>query len=110
MDKTVLPKEFTIDDVHQEKARVDEDFLKRLSSSSSKLGITNFEEPQVVRYRTGEEFSWHYDEIPHTQLQQDGSGGQRIATLLVYLNSIEDSRGGGTVFRDLVHPGGFMTK
>ena len=80
------------------------------SSSSSKLGITNFEEPQVVRYRTGEELSCHYDEIPHTQLQQDGSGGQRIATLLVYLNSIEDSRGGGTVFRDLVRPGGSYDK
>lgn len=60
---------------------------------------TQMEEPQVVRYRTGEEFSWHHDEIPQQQLD---NGGQRIATLLVYLNTIENPRrGGGTVFRDL---------
>jgi prolyl 4-hydroxylase len=56
------------------------------------------EEPQIVRYRTGEEFSWHYDEIPSAQLS---NGGQRLATLLVYLNDLEEDRGGGTVFRDL---------
>mmetsp|Transcript_30028 Transcript_30028/g.54427 ORF Transcript_30028/g.54427 Transcript_30028/m.54427 type:complete len:162 (+) Transcript_30028:3-488(+) len=59
------------------------------------------EEPQIVRYRTGEEFSWHYDEIPSTQLV---NGGQRLATLLVYLNDLEEDRGGGTVFRDLASP------
>jgi len=59
------------------------------------------EEPQIVRYRTGEEFSWHYDEIPKAQLE---NGGQRLATLLVYLNELEEGRGGGTVFRDLMPP------
>jgi len=62
------------------------------------LPLEQMEEAQIVRYRTGEEFSWHYDEIPKTQL---GNGGQRIATLLVYLNTIQKSGGGGTVFRDL---------
>lgn len=57
---------------------------------------THMEEPQIVRYRTGEEFSWHYDEVPATQLE---NGGQRLGTLLVYLNTVE--RGGGTMFRDL---------
>ena len=42
--------------------------------------------------------SWHYDEIPTNQLQ---NGGQRLATLLVYLNDLEEGCGGGTVFRDL---------
>lgn len=74
-------------------------------SSAPSLDIRQMEEPQVVRYRIGEEFSWHYDEIPSSQLQKEGSGGQRIATVLVYLNSIEDNRGGGTVFRDLIEPG-----
>mmetsp|Transcript_20657 Transcript_20657/g.29154 ORF Transcript_20657/g.29154 Transcript_20657/m.29154 type:complete len:140 (+) Transcript_20657:1-420(+) len=55
------------------------------------------EEPQIVRYRTGEQFSWHYDEIPPPQLV---NGGQRVGTLLVYLNDVEN--GGGTMFRDLV--------
>ena len=60
------------------------------------LALNQCEEPQVVRYRTGEEFSWHYDEVPGPQLS---NGGQRIATLLVYLNTLK--RGGGTIFRDL---------
>jgi len=59
------------------------------------------EEPQIVRYRNGEEFTWHYDEIPSAQLS---NGGQRLATLLVYLNDLEKDRGGGTVFRDLTAP------
>ena len=54
------------------------------------------EEPQIVRYKTGQEFSFHYDEVPPPQLD---NGGQRLATLLVYLNSV--SVGGGTIFRDL---------
>lgn len=62
------------------------------------LPLEQMEEAQIVRYRTGEEFSWHYDEIPREQLQ---NGGQRIATLLVYLNSLSESGGGGTIFRDL---------
>lgn len=65
---------------------------------SPACSLPNFEEPQIVRYRTGQEFSWHYDEIP---MQQCDNGGQRIATLLVYLNTMNSKYGGGTVFRDL---------
>jgi prolyl 4-hydroxylase len=70
-----------------------------LAKTNFRLGIPlkQMEEPQIVRYRTGEEFSWHYDEVPPTQLD---NGGQRLATLLVYLNTVR--RGGGTIFRDLV--------
>ena len=62
------------------------------------LDYENMEEPQIVRYKTGQEFSWHYDEIPQQQLS---NGGQRLATLLVYLNTLKEDEGGGTVFRDL---------
>ena len=60
--------------------------------------LETMEEPQIVRYKGGEEFSWHYDEVPPPQLS---NGGQRVATLLVYLTDVESSRGGGTTFRDL---------
>jgi prolyl 4-hydroxylase len=60
------------------------------------IPLRKIEEPQIVRYRPGEQFSWHYDEVPQSQLS---NGGQRLATLLVYLNDVE--KGGGTVFRDL---------
>jgi hypothetical protein len=43
------------------------------------LDLASMEEPQIVRYRPGQEFSYHYDEVPPSQL---GNGGQRLATLL----------------------------
>lgn len=55
-----------------------------------------FEEPQIVRYKAGQRFTWHYDEVPAAHL---ANGGQRRATLLVYLNDV--AAGGGTAFRDL---------
>lgn len=58
--------------------------------------ITTFEEPQVVRYEMGQQFSWHYDAIPKSQLDESG---QRVATLLVYLNDVKS--GGATCFKDL---------
>ncbi|CAB9520049.1 Probable prolyl 4-hydroxylase [Seminavis robusta] len=70
-----------------------------LAKARHVLGIPTLEqmeEPQIVRYKVGEEFSWHYDEVPGPQLK---NGGQRLATLLVYLNDV--AQGGGTVFRDL---------
>jgi prolyl 4-hydroxylase len=62
------------------------------------LPLEQMEEPQIVRYKAGQEFSWHYDEVPPPQLN---NGGQRLATLLVYLNSVPTEAGGGTTFRDL---------
>jgi prolyl 4-hydroxylase len=43
------------------------------------LQLPNMEEPQVVRYQPGQEFSFHYDQVP---AHQTGNGGQRLATLL----------------------------
>jgi prolyl 4-hydroxylase len=74
-----------------------------VAKAHCRLGIPvpQMEEPQIVRYRTGEEFSWHYDQVLPTQLD---NGGQRLATLLVYLNMVK--QGGGTIFRDLYHANG----
>jgi prolyl 4-hydroxylase len=77
-------------------------FLSKAQQLLNNVNLSQMEEPQIVRYRTGEEFSWHYDEIPSAQL---ANGGQRLATLLVYLNDLDEDRGGGTVFRDLTAPG-----
>lgn len=74
-----------------------------LAKAQHVLGIPlrQMEEPQIVRYRKGEQFSWHYDEIPASQLD---NGGQRVATLLAYLNDVNE--GGGTIFRYLKGPDG----
>jgi len=78
-----------------------------LAKSKRLLGphfpLERMEESQIVRYRTGEEFSWHYDEVPDPG---KANGGQRVGTLLVYLTTVEEGRGGGTVFRDLKPPFG----
>ena len=69
-----------------------------LAKASALLGkpVAHFEEPQLVRYKSGQAFGWHYDAVPPTQL---ANGGQRLATLLVYLNDVPV--GGRTAFRDL---------
>jgi prolyl 4-hydroxylase len=60
------------------------------------IDLTGVEEPQIVRYRPRQQFTWHYDHLPTTQLL--ANGGQRLATVLVYLNDCPDAP---TVFRDL---------
>lgn len=72
------------------------------------MDVACMEEPQIVRYQPGQEFSWHYDILPLPPQSSSSSsssieqgGGQRLATLLVYLNSLPLEAGGGTVFRDL---------
>lgn len=70
-----------------------------LARAAALLGvedIARFEEPQLVRYQPGQYFNWHYDEVPSSSLF---NGGQRVATLLVYLNDVP--AGGRTTFRDL---------
>ena len=57
------------------------------------------EEPQIVRYEVGQEFTFHYDTMPGDICNTNG--GQRIATIIVYLNDVKDGCGGGTIFRDL---------
>lgn len=58
--------------------------------------LENCEEPQIVRYEMGQQFSWHYDAIPKSLLE---NGGQRRITLIVYLN--DAAIGGATCFKDL---------
>jgi prolyl 4-hydroxylase len=65
------------------------------------LSLANMEEPQIVRYQSQQQFSWHYDHLPvdeTTSSSPNNNGGQRLATVLVYLNDCNDAP---TVFRDL---------
>lgn len=56
------------------------------------------EEVQLVKYQgAGQGFGWHEDVLSADEANPH-AGGQRIATLLVYLNDCENGR---TLFRDL---------
>jgi prolyl 4-hydroxylase len=72
--------------------------LLALATEITGLPPENFEEPQIVRYEIGQQFTWHYDAIPPTL---NKNGGNRLATLLVYLNTLTSSAGGATSFKDL---------
>ena len=63
--------------------------------------VKNFEGMQVLRYRRGAQYKPHYDyfdpEEPATPALL-ARGGQRVATLIMYLQ--EPERGGATLFPD----------
>jgi len=73
------------------------EFLVRASSLTGKA-IETMEDPQIVRYEMGQQFSWHYDALPPSM---NKNGGQRVATILLYLNDLNDLNGGATCFKDL---------
>ncbi|KAH8056981.1 procollagen-proline 4-dioxygenase [Aureococcus anophagefferens] len=76
---------------------------KRSSTRRLFAGVSpdHFEELQIARYLPGEQFEWHEDAVPPPLLGGD-DGGQRLATLLVYLTGDGgDASGGATCFRDL---------
>ena len=67
--------------------------------------LHQWEEPQTVRYRKTEKFTWHLDALGPSE-SRPTKGGQRIATLLVYLSNLSPTDGGATMFRDLTTPRG----
>ena len=60
----------------------------------------HMELPQVARYTEGQRYVEHYDGVdPHTEAGRAfcASGGERVATVLMYLNDV--SEGGATRFK-----------
>lgn len=85
--------------------RGETDVVRRLEQRLAHLlrwPVENGEGLQVLRYPPGAEYKPHYDYFDPAEpgtariLQR---GGQRVATVVVYLN--EPARGGGTVFPDV---------
>jgi len=79
--------------------------VPELMAKASRLlgleGINRWEEPQTVRYRRNEKFTWHLDALSPDEAINESGAGQRVATLLVYLTDLTEKEGGATMFRDL---------
>lgn len=80
-------------------------FIARLDRRIAALmnrPVENGEGLQILHYRTGGEYTPHFDYFPPADPGSGvhlASGGQRVATLIIYLNDVED--GGATVFPEL---------
>src|SRR5690606_32951543 len=78
--------------------------VQRLEARIARLvdwPIENGEGLQVLHYRPGAEYKPHYDYFDPAEPGTPSivrRGGQRVATLIVYLN--DPARGGGTTFPD----------
>lgn len=59
------------------------------------FSIENGEGLQVLHYRVAEEYKPHFDYFPENKIQES-TGGQRIGTVLMYLNDVP--AGGETIF------------
>ena len=57
--------------------------------------VENGESLQVLHYNKGEEYKAHYDFFPESKIDSS-KGGQRVCTLLMYLNDVQE--GGETIF------------
>ncbi|MGA9335261.1 MAG: 2OG-Fe(II) oxygenase [Rudaea sp.] len=57
---------------------------------------------QILRYRTGGQYTPHFDYFPPTDPGSRtpmANGGQRVSSLIIYLNDVDD--GGATIFPEL---------
>ena len=84
--------------------RFEDAIVQRVELRVAKLlrwPVQNFEGMQVLRYRNGAQYKPHYDYFDTGEPATPAllaRGGQRVATLIMYLQAPE--RGGATVFPD----------
>jgi len=65
-----------------------------------------YEAPTVIRYETGQKLAPHFDANRGADVEDTDRGGQTLATILVYLNDVNEVSGGGkTVFGRLAGGG-----
>ncbi|KAG7351014.1 ribosomal large subunit pseudouridine synthase B [Nitzschia inconspicua] len=74
-------------------------FLEDSSVSSMREEAALFEAPTVIRYEADQVLAPHYDANRSAETEDANRGGQTLATLLVYLNDVE--QGGLTRFGKL---------
>ncbi len=109
---TVVNAETGAYDVHPDRTsngthfeRAETELVARIERRISELidyPVENGEPIQILHYLPGGEYKPHFDYFDPTQPGNDkvlAMGGQRIATLIMYLNNVES--GGATVFPEI---------
>jgi prolyl 4-hydroxylase len=106
-DKSMLSNTRTSSTFYVNKKNEMYTLLSERVSELLNIPIEQQELPQVTLYKYGQFYKEHYDHFNSTTESGRASlknGGQRIATVLIYLN--QPSEGGGTYFKKL----GFKVK
>lgn len=79
------------------------DFIEMLDMRAAKLlnwPVERGEAYQVMKYDVGQEYKPHFDFfMPNTSPEIMKHGGQRVSSLIIYLNT--PKRGGGTLFPEI---------
>jgi 2OG-Fe(II) oxygenase superfamily len=78
------------------------DYERRDSAQQVQSEASYFEAPTIIRYEPGQVLKPHFDANRDADTEDANRGGQTIATLLVYLNDVEN--GGKTRFGRLPSP------
>ncbi|SFZ79419.1 2OG-Fe(II) oxygenase [Chitinimonas taiwanensis] len=85
-------------------ALCEDEFIARLDARIARLmgwPLENGEGLQILRYGVGGEYRPHFDYFPPDDpgsAKHIAQGGQRVATLVIYLNTVAE--GGATIFPD----------
>jgi prolyl 4-hydroxylase len=83
----------------------EDDFIARLDKRLAEIAnwpLDHAEGLQILNYRLGGEYRPHFDFFPPKDLgsaAHTSHGGQRVATIIIYLNDVEE--GGETIFPKL---------
>jgi len=70
----------------------DVDAIRQNVASFLNISTKQIEGLQLLRYKKGEKYAWHYDVLPGSPTNQ------RIHTVLIYLNNLKPEDGGATAF------------
>merc|ERR1739841_377399 len=68
--------------------------VRRRIAAAVQLPEENIEPTQILRYRPGERYRMHPDFFVGPKKENMGRGGQRVATVIAWLNDV--GSGGGT--------------
>lgn len=106
-DSTVYQNKLVVDETHRKSKQAwfyddDNEIVKKISNIASKLSnypVENQEQLQIVKYDKGGMFNEHFDACDSNKCSKSfEKSGQRLFTLLIYLNDAKEFEGGETKF------------